>query len=146
MRTARKTYTTDDRDTGISEWSGKLLGFSLDLLCQFTSGSHDEGVGTEMSVFVRERRQIRDEAQHWYDECCSFTRAILGASKDVSFSEGYRYSFFLNWGRLFETSFKNAHEEFAAKIHVFEFGAFCRCHIFSLWARIFWWWPESGFP
>ena len=67
------TYTTDDGHTGEAQRTGKLLRLRLDLLRQFTGGCHDERVGTQVSVLIREGRQLGDERQHRDHESSSLT-------------------------------------------------------------------------
>lgn len=67
------TYTSYDGHAGETQRPGKLPRLGFDLLSQLTSRRHDECVRAQMSVFIRERRQIGDEGQHWDDERCSLT-------------------------------------------------------------------------
>jgi hypothetical protein len=74
------TYTTDDRHTAVAERTRELARLALDLLCKFARRREDERVRTEMSVLVREGRELVDENQHRDDEGGRLTGTCMSGS------------------------------------------------------------------
>lgn len=103
-----------------------------DLRClqsEFTSGDEEEGL--DLGFIDVNLLECRD------NESGSLAGAVLCTGKDIAVGECDGDSFFLYWRGLFETCFKDAHEELAAEVHVFEFKTLGSCHVFCLRPGVF---------
>ncbi|KLO14405.1 hypothetical protein SCHPADRAFT_914912 [Schizopora paradoxa] len=100
-----------------------------DLTClesKLTGGDQEEGL--DFRLVDVELLECGD------DESSGLACTVLGTSEDVALSECDGDGFFLNGRRAFETSFKNAHEEFAFEVHVLELCALCRSYVLCFWS------------
>merc|ERR550519_881100 len=80
--------TSNDSHRPDAERTSKFDSFLLNLLGQFTSGRHDDGVGALVSLLhAGDFRQALDPDQQRKKEGASFTRTCLSHTDDVSVEE-----------------------------------------------------------
>ena len=111
---ARATRRDHDID---AEVLSKHFAYLGSLQCQFSGGHKHESLN--LAVLGIHTLQGRN------DKCGRLAGAVLCSCQDVSSGEGDGYSFFLNWRRLLETSFEDAHEKFAIEIEILPLETFC---------------------